>query len=74
MSKNNNEYYDVGGITVIDYIKAKLTPEEYKGFLKGNIIKYVSRSEYKENEFADLKKAQDYLVWLIKEVRKENRK
>lgn len=71
MTKMNNEYYDVGGITVIDYIKAKLTPEEYKGFLKGNIIKYVSRSEYKENEFDDLKKAQDYLVWLIKEVRRK---
>lgn len=68
MSKTNNDYYDVGGITVIDYIKAKLTPEEYKGFLKGNIIKYVSRSEYKENESADLKKAQDYLSWLISEV------
>lgn len=67
MSEQNN-YYDVGGITVIDYIKAKLIPEEYKGFLKGNVIKYVSRSAFKENELSDLKKAQEYLGWLIEAV------
>lgn len=67
MSEQNN-YYDVGGITVIDYIKAKLIPEEYKGFLKGNVIKYVSRSAFKEDELADLKKAQEYLGWLIEAV------
>lgn len=67
MSEENN-YYDVGGITVIDYIKAKLIPEEYKGFLKGNVIKYVSRSAFKEDELSDLKKAQEYLGWLIEAV------
>ena len=67
MSEQNN-YYDVGGITVIDYIKAKLIPEEYKGFLKGNVIKYVSRSAFKEDELSDLKKAQEYLGWLIEVV------
>ena len=67
MSEQNN-YYDVGGITVIDYIKAKLIPEEYKGFLKGNVIKYVSRSAFKEDELSDLKKAQEYLGWLIEAV------
>lgn len=67
MSEQNN-YYDVGGIAVIDYIKAKLIPEEYKGFLKGNVIKYVSRSAFKEDELSDLKKAQEYLGWLIEAI------
>lgn len=60
-----NSYYDVGGVTVIDYIKAKLSPEEYSGFLKGNVLKYMSRAGYKEDELSDLKKAQEYLGWLI---------
>lgn len=67
MSEQNN-YYDIGGIAVIDYIKAKLTPEAYKGFLEGNVIKYMSRAAYKEDELNDLKKAYEYLGWLIETV------
>lgn len=68
MSEQQNNYYNVGEIAVIDYIKAKLTPEAYKGFLEGNVIKYVSRAAYKGDELADLKKAQEYLGWLIEAV------
>jgi hypothetical protein len=42
-------------------------PQEYKGYLKGNCLKYLWRYEYK-NGVEDLKKAQVYLGWLIKEV------
>ena len=63
-------HYKIGGIETLDYIKAKLTSEEYYGFLKGNVIKYMSRAGYKDDEVKDLKKAQVYLEILISE--KEN--
>lgn len=57
-------YYAVGGIEVIDYIKAKLTPEQYKGYLLGNIYKYSGRLEYKGEPQADAKKLAKYTGWL----------
>ena len=59
-----NSYYDVGGIEVIDYIKAKLTPEQYKGYLLGNVYKYSGRMQYKGTEQQDTKKLVDYVTWL----------
>ena len=60
-------HYDVGGIATIDFIKAKMSHDEYVGFLKGNVFKYIARSGYKTDVTAisDLKKAQVYLDWLI---------
>lgn len=44
---NSPPHYTVGGIETIDYIKAKLTLEEYRGFLKGTILGYASRLGHK---------------------------
>jgi hypothetical protein len=44
---NHPQHYTQGGIETIDFIKAKLTKEEYIGYLKGNIIKYVTRERHK---------------------------
>ncbi len=40
----------------------------HETFLRGNIIKYVMRAPYKENELQDLKKAAQYLQWEIERV------
>jgi hypothetical protein len=48
----------------IERIQDNLTPEEFKGYLKGNIFKYIDRYENK-NGVEDLKKAQWYLEKLI---------
>lgn len=66
-NKYTPHHYKIGGIETLDYIKAKLTPVEYAGFLKGNILKYISRAGYKEDEVKDLNKAQVYLGILIAE-------
>lgn len=63
----NPDHYKVGGIETFDYIKAKMSRSQLMGFCKGNIIKYVSRSDHK-NKVEDLKKAKWYLDKLIKEV------
>lgn len=45
-------------------IEKLLTAEEYKGFIKGNIFKYVIRHE-KKGGLKDLYKAEDYLLRLM---------
>ena len=64
--KINPEHYKTGGIETFDYLKAKLTAEQLKGFCKGNIIKYITRADQK-NKKEDLEKAKWYLEKLIKE-------
>lgn len=63
------EHYKTGGIETWDYLKAKLTPTELAGFVKGNVIKYVSRAD-KKGKIEDLKKAAWYLNNLIAEIEK----
>ena len=58
MSKKN--YYDIGGIPTFDVLEAKLTHEQYKGFLLGNIIKYSLRANHKEQFDSDVKKIETY--------------
>jgi hypothetical protein len=38
---NHPPHYTDGSIECIDAIEAQLTAEEYRGYLKGNIAKYV---------------------------------
>jgi hypothetical protein len=70
---NNPAHYTVGGIETIDYIKAKLTPEEFIGYLKGNVIKYTSRAGKKQDTIQDLEKAQWYMNRQIKELKGETK-
>ena len=37
-------------------------------FVEGNIIKYIARSEHKEDRLEDLKKARWYLDYLIESL------
>lgn len=60
----NPAHYQKGGIECIEAIEASMTEEAFKGFLKGNCIKYLYRYENK-NGAEDLKKAQWYLLRLI---------
>jgi len=52
---------------VIDIIKDSLSEEEFKGYLKGNIIKYSLRAGIKDPSKTeeDLAKRNVYLEWLI---------
>jgi len=60
---NSPSHYAAGGMEPIDYLKLKLTPEEFAGFCKGNVIKYLSRAKHKNGE-EDLKKAAFYARFL----------
>ena len=43
---NHPPHYNKGGIECIDAIQAALTPEEFRGYCKGNIIKYSWRERH----------------------------
>lgn len=62
-SVNSPTHYCRGGLECIEVIKAELTPEQYIGYLYGNVTKYLWRYQYK-NGLEDLKKAAHYLRWL----------
>lgn len=64
------DYYKAGGFETIDYLHAFLTEDEFNGFCKGNIIKYVSRANRK-NGIEDIRKARDYLRYLITSMKGE---
>lgn len=52
------------GIQPIDVMRNNFTRDEFRGFLKGNVLKYVMRYQDKGG-LDDLKKAEQYLKWLI---------
>lgn len=61
-------YKGTGGMQSIDVMKSFMSKEAYRGFLLGNVIKYVLRYR-KKNGVEDLEKAQVYLRWLVEEER-----
>jgi len=61
----NRPSHYAGIIECIDYIQDFLTEEEYIGYLRGNIAKYLHRWRYK-NGLEDLKKSEWYGARLIK--------
>ena len=54
-------YQTEEGIECIDAIRAALTPEEFKGFCKGNAIKYLWRAGKKDAENQEFAKAAYYV-------------
>lgn len=60
---NQPAHYNMGKYEVLDVIKDWLTPEEFRGYIKGNLIKYISRERLKNGD-EDMKKAEFYLHYL----------
>jgi len=55
------DHYKSGGIEAIDYIQAKLSPEEFAGYCRGNALKYISRAGRKDAVGQEVRKAIWYL-------------
>ena len=67
------DHYNSNSIETIDLIRNSMESEEYRGYLKGNVFKYVSRYRYKEKEnpLKDLLKAEWYLNKLIEDMKND---
>ena len=64
-------HYTQGGIECWDAMKAIMSPEEFRGYLRGCAFKYLWRCRRKGGEaggLEDVKKAREYLDKLIKEM------
>lgn len=65
---HNPEHYKLDGlnIEVVDVIRAVLTDEEFKGWCKGNALKYLMRAGKKDKskEKQDFAKAGVFISWL----------
>lgn len=62
---NHPPHYTQGNVECIEAIQAALSPEEYVGFLRGQIIKYVWRLNQKDDPLENAQKARFYLNKLI---------
>jgi hypothetical protein len=63
MDTINPPHYQRGAVECIDAIRASMTDLEFRGFLKGNVIKYVWRYDQKGGA-ESLAKAMWYLELL----------
>ena len=65
---NHPKHYTQNGIVCIDGIASSMPVDQFYGYLKGNIIKYLWRydQKLKGNPVQDLNKARWYLDRLIK--------
>lgn len=61
---NHPPHYTAGGIETIDFLQAKLTRDEFIGYLKGNVLKYGSRLGKKGNTDIDAGKMAWYALKL----------
>lgn len=66
-------YFHGARLEPIEAMQDWFSPEEFRGFLKGNLLKYLVRAGRKPGEPAekDLTKAMQYLEWLRQAERGE---
>jgi len=60
----NPEHYKKGDVECIDAIRSALTPDEWRGFLKGTAIAYLWRLGHKDAPEQDARKTAWYVSWL----------
>ena len=64
MDPVNPPHYKKGEIECIDAIKSMLTPDEWRGFLKGTSVAYLWRLGHKDAIEQDARKTLWYVEWL----------
>jgi hypothetical protein len=69
---NKPKHYNTGNIECIEAIEESMSSVAFKGYLKGNCMKYLWRYDYKGKQVEDLNKATWYLNKLTNIVTKEN--
>jgi len=69
---NSPTHYNTGNIECIEAIEESMSSVAFKGYLKGNCLKYLWRYDYKGKQVEDLQKATWYLSRLTRVVLFEN--
>lgn len=68
--EHSNPHYETN-LQPIEFMQANMTPEEFVGFLKGNIIKYTARCGKKDAVDKEVAKIIEYAKWLAKAYKGE---
>lgn len=58
-------HYNAGSIECIEAIEESMSADAFRGYLKGNCMKYLWRYSYKGKSLEDVQKAQWYLNKLV---------
>lgn len=58
------QHYQVGDKQPIEIMQDVMTPEEFCGYLRGNVIKYSLRMGHKDRKEIDARKAAQYSKWM----------
>ena len=66
---NHPTHYNKGTMECLDVIKACLSNSEFRGFLKGNVMKYMYRKGDKGDALEDLNKA----CWYAKKLKEQEK-
>ena len=72
---NSPEHYNKLEVEAIDLIEMSMTKDEFLGYLKGNVLKYIIRYKHKGKDLEDLDKGKWYLQRLrdrIKDAKSTN--
>lgn len=68
---NNPPHYNRKNIECIQAIEASMDDKEFRGYLKGNILKYLWRCDYKGHSIQDLEKSSFYLNLMILKTKEQ---
>lgn len=71
--KVNPHYAQGTALDPWEIMRQKFTPEEYRGYMKGNILKYLMRFDHKGTPLQDLRKIEDHVKELISHYEQSNR-
>ena len=58
-------HYQQADVQPIEVMQKYLTPEQFIGLLRGNILKYTLRLGHKDDAVKDAQKAAQYASWLV---------
>ena len=64
----HSSYKDAGEISIKSILEAKLTKDQLAGYRLGTALDYLLRCNFKDfgmNFFLDIRKAHDYLGWIL---------
>jgi len=63
MNNIEGNHYVASAMQPIQVMQAIMTPEQFRGFLLGNIIKYRIRCNHKGQHDSDIAKSLQYRYW-----------
>lgn len=63
-SAKTSTHYQVGSKQPIEIMQEIMTPEEFQGFCRGNVIKYSLRLGHKDAAVKEAAKIEQYSKWL----------